>query len=78
MVVRFRWGNSILELPLNESEETSDKNRITTEMRNYLVGEDNKFISYFNNAKRQLQQDGEGTDDLVMAFSVIFRFFKII
>ena len=76
MVVRFRWGNSILELPLNESEETSDKNRITTEMRNYLVGEDNKFISYFNNAKRQLQQDGEGTDDLVMAFSVIFDSLK--
>ena len=45
-------------------------------MRNYLVGEDNKFISYFNNAKRQLIQDGESTSDLITAFGIIFDSLK--
>tara|TARA_R110001592_G_scaffold237588_1_gene496844 strand:+ start:172 stop:2373 length:2202 start_codon:yes stop_codon:yes gene_type:complete len=63
-MVKFYWGNAPLIFP-------SDSGRIESEMLEYIQEENNQFISYFNEGKREIEEKGEDATEYVSAFNEI-------
>ncbi len=60
-MVSFLWGNSPLNFP-------SDSGRIESEMLEYIQEENDEFISYFNEGKRNIEEKGEDVSEYVSKF----------
>ena len=60
-MVSFLWGNSPKNFP-------SDSGRIESEMLEYIQEENDEFISYFNEGKRDIEEKGGDVSEYVSKF----------